>query len=156
MGLKSGSFSHIFIDEAGQSTEPEILLPLCMCLTANNLLFSTFLCFFYGLTALLDPLRDGQVILAGDPKQLGPVVMSLLARNAGLGQSMLARFINYPPYQRNSVIFPEHNGYNPKVITHLTRNYRSLPEIVHIYSKLFYHSLLIATVSCTNKKTKIF
>lgn len=32
MGLKSGTFTHIFIDEAGQSTEPEILLPLCMCL----------------------------------------------------------------------------------------------------------------------------
>jgi len=32
MGLKNGTFTHIFIDEAGQSTEPEILLPLCMCL----------------------------------------------------------------------------------------------------------------------------
>lgn len=28
MGLKSGVFSHVFIDEAGQSTEPETLLPL--------------------------------------------------------------------------------------------------------------------------------
>jgi len=31
MGLKSGTFTHIFIDEAGQSMEPEILLPLCSC-----------------------------------------------------------------------------------------------------------------------------
>lgn len=30
IGVKSGAFSHIFIDEAGQSTEPETLLPLCM------------------------------------------------------------------------------------------------------------------------------
>jgi len=31
MGLKCGTFTHIFIDEAGQSMEPEILLPLCIC-----------------------------------------------------------------------------------------------------------------------------
>lgn len=30
MGLKCGTFTHIFVDEAGQSMEPEILLPLCM------------------------------------------------------------------------------------------------------------------------------
>lgn len=29
MGIKSGFFTHIFIDEAGQSLEPELLLPLC-------------------------------------------------------------------------------------------------------------------------------
>lgn len=29
MGLHSGTFSHIFIDEAGQTTEPEVLIPLC-------------------------------------------------------------------------------------------------------------------------------
>lgn len=29
-GLKSGAFSHIFIDEGGQSIEPEALLPLGM------------------------------------------------------------------------------------------------------------------------------
>lgn len=99
----------------------------------------------------MDPRRDGQVVLAGDPKQLGPVVMSLLAKSSGLGQSMLARFINYPSYQRSDVIFPENNGFNPKVITHLIRNYRSLPEIVHNYNKLFYNSLLVPTVSKTMK-----
>lgn len=86
-------------------------------------------------------------MLAGDPKQLGPVVLSMLAKNNGLGQSMLARFVNYPSYQKDVNIFPEFNGYNPKVITHLISNYRSLPEIVNIYSKLFYNSLLVATVS---------
>jgi len=98
-------------------------------------------------TAFLDPYRDGQVVLAGDPKQLGPVVMSTLAKNLGLGQSLLARFINYPSYLRDHNLFPEHNGYNPKIITHLIRNYRSLPEIVDNFSKLFYQSLLVTTVS---------
>jgi len=43
MGLKSGTFTHIFIDEAGQSTEPDILLPLCTCSNLdffNNILKS--------------------------------------------------------------------------------------------------------------------
>lgn len=30
MGFKRGDFSHIFIDEAGQATEPETLFPLCL------------------------------------------------------------------------------------------------------------------------------
>lgn len=97
--------------------------------------------------AFLDLKRDGQVVLAGDPKQLGPVILSTLGRTYGLGQSMLSRFINYPSYQRDPNMFPEHNGYNPKLIAHLIRNYRSLPEIVHVFSKLFYNSLLISTVS---------
>ncbi|XP_050442332.1 probable RNA helicase armi [Adelges cooleyi] len=123
MGIRSGTFTHIFVDEAGQMTEPEILLPL----------------------SFLDPFRDGQVVLAGDPKQLGPVVMSTLAKNSGLGQSMLARFIHYPSYSRDPDLFPDNNGYNPRVITHLIRNYRSLPEIVDVYNKMFYDSLLVAT-----------
>jgi len=96
----------------------------------------------------LDPYRDGQVILAGDPKQLGPVVMSSLAKySGGLGLSMLSRFINYPSYLRDTEMFPEYNGYNPKLITHLVQNYRSLPEIMLNYNKLFYESLLVPTVS---------
>lgn len=60
---------------------------------------------------------------------------------------MLSRFINYPSYQRDPNLFPEYNGFNPKVITHLVKNYRSVPEIVHNFNKLFYNSLLEATVS---------
>lgn len=101
--------------------------------------------------AFLDPYRDGQVVLGGDPKQLGPVVMSFLAKDCGLGLSMLSRFINYPSYLRNNDVFPEHNGYNPKLITHLTHNYRALPEIVLNYNHLFYQSLLVPTVSNNNK-----
>ncbi|VVC38267.1 Hypothetical protein CINCED_3A020873 [Cinara cedri] len=123
MGIKKGTFSHIFIDEAGQSSEPELLLPL----------------------SFLDPRQNGQVVLAGDPKQLGPVVLSKLVNEAGLGQSMLARLVNYPLYLRDPTAFEEFNGFNPKVITHLIQNYRSLPEIVNNFSNLFYNKLLVAT-----------
>lgn len=101
--------------------------------------------------AFLALKRNGQIVLAGDPKQLGPFVMSKFSEANGLQQSMLLRFINCPPYKRDSSIFLEHNGYNPKIITHLTQNYRSLPEIVHTYSTLFYESLLKATVRVVKK-----
>lgn len=68
-------YSHIFIDEAGQCTEPEALIPI------------TF----------IDP-KIGQIILAGDPKQLGPVVMSLPAKNRNLGKSLIARILETPLY----------------------------------------------------------
>lgn len=104
---------------------------------------------------MFDPINDrGQVIMAGDPKQLGPVLCSSTADTCGLGQSMLARYINNPPYKRDLSVFPEHNGYNPKVITHLIQNYRSLPEIVSVFSDLFYESLVVATVSLDKKKMK--
>lgn len=95
----------------------------------------------------MDLYRGGQVVLAGDPKQLGPVVISEPAKHNGLGLSMLARFLNYPSYMRDPNLFPEYNGFNPRVITYLIQNYRSLPEIVHIFSKLYYNSLLKSTVS---------
>lgn len=67
-GLRRGHFSHIFLDEAGQASEPEAMIPI-----AN-------LC-----------RRDTVVVLAGDPMQLGPVVFSKKAEDFGLGKSYLGR-----------------------------------------------------------------
>lgn len=52
-----GHFTHIFVDEAGHATEPETVIPL---------------------SGLLDGKDTTQVVFAGDPKQLGPVVRSPL------------------------------------------------------------------------------
>lgn len=60
-----GHFTHIFVDEASQATEPETLVTL-----AN----------------LLDVNKGGQLVLAGDPKQLGPILRSPLARKHELGK----------------------------------------------------------------------
>lgn len=68
-------YSHIFIDEAGQCTEPEALIPI------------TFI-----------DREEGQIILAGDPKQLGPVVMSYPAQTRKLGKSFIARLLEMAPY----------------------------------------------------------
>eukprot|EP00112_Aurelia_sp_Birch-Aquarium-sp1_P002862 Seg1318.2 transcript_id=Seg1318.2/GoldUCD/mRNA.D3Y31 product="putative helicase MOV-10" protein_id=Seg1318.2/GoldUCD/D3Y31 len=61
MGAPREHFTHIFMDECGQAMEPETYIPLAGLFDARN--------------------KDGGlVVMAGDPKQLGPVVMSPVAR----------------------------------------------------------------------------
>ena len=67
-GIKRGHFSHIFLDEAGQASEPETMISV-----AN-------LC-----------KRNTVVVLAGDPLQLGPVIYSKVAESYGLGKSYMER-----------------------------------------------------------------
>lgn len=66
----AGHFSHVFIDESGQATEPEALI---------------------AFAGILDNPRvaphGGHLVLAGDPQQLGPVLLSPLAGSSGLGES---------------------------------------------------------------------
>ncbi|XWS13673.1 hypothetical protein CRYUN_Cryun36dG0058500 [Craigia yunnanensis] len=66
--VSNGHFSHIFLDEAGQASEPESMIPI-----AN--LYQ----------------RETVVVLAGDPMQLGPVIYSREAETFGLGKSFLER-----------------------------------------------------------------
>ncbi|PPQ70505.1 hypothetical protein CVT24_013275 [Panaeolus cyanescens] len=70
LGVKRGHFSHIFIDEAGQGKEPELMVPILSL--ANN---------------------KTNVILAGDNHQLGPVVHSDIGRTLGLKTSYLSRLM---------------------------------------------------------------
>ena len=60
-------FTHIFIDEAGHAVEPEAIISLASLLDPNN-------------------KKGGQLVLAGDPKQLGPVLRSPVAIEYGLGE----------------------------------------------------------------------
>lgn len=117
MGFPRGHFSHVFVDEAGQATEPEILVPL-------NFIHAD----------------SGHVVLAGDPMQLGPVVQSKYAGHFGLGISLLSRLLQRFPYQRDTQGFQR--GYDPRLVTKLIMNYRSLPEILQLPNSLFYDSEL--------------
>ncbi|XP_067308274.1 RNA helicase Mov10l1 isoform X2 [Pseudorasbora parva] len=90
IGLRVGHFTHVFVDEAGQATEPETLIPL-------SLLSET----------------SGQIVLAGDPKQLGPVVKSKLAAVFGLGLSLLERLMGTQLYSCSE------RGYNPMLGTEM-------------------------------------
>ncbi|XP_073777366.1 RNA helicase Mov10l1 isoform X1 [Danio rerio] len=109
IGLRVGHFTHVFVDEAGQATEPETLIPL-------SLLSET----------------SGQIVLAGDPKQLGPVVKSRLASVFGLGVSLLERLMG------NSLYTCGERGFNPLLVTKLLYNYRSHEALLDLPSRLFY------------------
>ena len=58
-------------------------------------------------------------MLAGDPRQLGPVLRSPLTQKHGLGYSLLERLLTY-----NALYKKGSNGYNSQFITKLLRNYR--------------------------------
>ena len=70
IGMARGHFTHIFIDEAGQATEPETFISIKMLADSKT-----------------------NVILSGDPKQLGPVIQSGIARALGLEKSYLERLM---------------------------------------------------------------
>ncbi|XP_067913601.1 putative helicase MOV-10 isoform X1 [Heterodontus francisci] len=122
----SGHFSHVFIDEAGHAVEPESVIAIAGLLDAMDLVCN----------------RDGgQLVLAGDPKQLGPVLRSPIAIKHGLDLSLLERLMNGNTlYQKNS----ETGTYNQHFVTKLLRNYRSHPTILEIPNELFYDNELQA------------
>uniref|UniRef100_A0A667YRE2 RNA helicase n=1 Tax=Myripristis murdjan TaxID=586833 RepID=A0A667YRE2_9TELE len=113
--IPAGHFTHIFVDEAGHAIETECLVPLAG--TENN---STV-------------FSSGQVVLAGDPKQLGPILRSPFALQYGMGVSMLERLMsNFSLYQKEEEVFDN------RFVTKLLQNYRSHPAILKIPNELFY------------------
>ncbi|XP_072026014.1 RNA helicase Mov10l1-like [Amphiura filiformis] len=119
LGLKAGHFTHVFVDEAGQATEPETLIPAGLAVGA-----------------------EGQIILAGDPMQLGPVLASDIAKDYGLDLSLLERLTKRPLYRRDAKKFRDHGNYDPLLVTKLVDNYRSHPALLKLSSDIFYHGEL--------------
>jgi len=92
-------FSFVLIDEATQAIEPQCLLPITT--------------------------GAEQVVLVGDHKQLGPLVISNIAKSHGLGVSMFERFIKM--------------GNKPVM---LNLQYRMHPSICSFPSRQFYENKL--------------
>ena len=119
LGLPRKHWDAIFIDECGHAVEPEAV-------------------------AVFTAAHPKQLVIAGDPKQLGPVVRSSLANRYGLEKSYLERLGEltlYQPMSRGhdpSAHDAGTLGYKNKVITKLVRNYRSHPDILDLPNKLFY------------------
>ncbi|XP_059053361.1 putative helicase mov-10-B.1 [Achroia grisella] len=104
--------THLFIDEAAQASEPATLVPIC---------------------GLLSP--TGQVVLAGDTRQLGPVCVSYEAKRMGLGKSLMERLKD-----THTNIYDN----DPNFTSMLIKNYRSDPDILKIPNTLFYEERLQA------------
>lgn len=75
IGMPRGHFTHIFVDEAGQASEPEVMIPV---------------------KTMADSAT--KVVLSGDHKQLGPIIRSGIARALGLETSFLERLMKLPLY----------------------------------------------------------
>ncbi|KAG1741528.1 RNA helicase [Suillus paluster] len=107
IGIARGHFTHIFVDEAGQATEPEVMI---------------------GIKTMADNATN--IVLAGDPRQLGPIIRSNIARELGLERSYLERLMLMEAYEAQS-------GYGLSVVK-LVKNFRSHPAILKFPNERFY------------------
>lgn len=111
-GIPRGYFDVLCVDEAGHSTEPEVVAVAA---------------------TLIDFSVPGQLILSGDPEQLGPVVTSEVCRRLGMSNSYMGRLMKRPVYSKD-----DGGKYQPGILTKLVRNYRSHPSILKLPNQLFY------------------
>ncbi|KAG7097710.1 hypothetical protein E1B28_005034 [Marasmius oreades] len=107
IGIPRGHYSHIFVDEAGQATEPEVMVAIKNMADNNT-----------------------NLVLCGDPKQLGPIIRSTVAQKLGLELSFIERLMKRE-------IYDEVQGYGKSVVK-LTKNYRSHNAILKFPNERFY------------------
>ncbi|XP_065080261.1 putative helicase mov-10-B.1 [Ochlerotatus camptorhynchus] len=115
-------FDYIFIDECGSAKEVSALVPIAGVGTEGAQIHAS-------------------VIMAGDPKQLGPVVRTEYLKQTVHNTSMLERLMSQGIYKRNR------GHYNPYVITKLLDNYRSHASLIHYSNQWFYDGELRARAS---------
>uniref|UniRef100_A0A8C3G5A4 RNA helicase n=1 Tax=Cyclopterus lumpus TaxID=8103 RepID=A0A8C3G5A4_CYCLU len=116
-GIPVGHFTHVFLDEGGHAVEPECVIPIAGLLSAEN----------------------GQLVVAGDPKQLGPILRSPFSLQYGLGLSLLERLMKHNTLYQKST---DSGHFDTRFVTKLLRNYRSHAAILKIPNELFYENEL--------------
>ncbi|VDC03813.1 unnamed protein product [Peniophora sp. CBMAI 1063] len=120
LGIPRGHFDTIFVDEAGQATEPEVMI---------------------AVKTMAD--LQTNVVLAGDPRQLGPIIRSAVARKLGLAKSYLERLMSEELYN--------HHNWHGRTVVKLTNNYRSHEAILTYPNQHFYEGEL---VPCADARTR--
>ncbi|KAK9884828.1 hypothetical protein WA026_009054 [Henosepilachna vigintioctopunctata] len=122
--LQTYNADFVFIDEAAQATESDCTVAI-----------SALKC-------------GGRIVLAGDPKQLGPFVYSSVAKDYGLNKSLLERLMNTQSIYANEDI---------NFISMLKKNFRSHPDILKLPNELFYDSKLdaVSPTPCNDPISKI-
>jgi hypothetical protein len=141
-GVNEPHFTHLFIDEAAQATEPETLIPF---------------------SVVVDPypgIRNVEIVLSGDPRQLQPAVYSSTAAAAGLNRSLMERLLQRPVRclgdGNENMLGPnlvqmedwlqysfERDG-QEQLSIFLTTNYRGHASFLMMPSALFYGDRLLS------------
>jgi hypothetical protein len=122
-GLPKGHFDVLCVDEAGHATEPEVVAVASTIMEFHK------------------QQQNGQLVLAGDPKQLGPIVTSELCKTFKMDRSYLERLVETSPaynLENNSDVYP------PQLVTLLVNNYRSHHQILKLPNEMFYRNELVA------------
>ncbi|KIK57484.1 hypothetical protein GYMLUDRAFT_46067 [Collybiopsis luxurians FD-317 M1] len=153
-------WTHLIIDEAAQGPEPELLVPISVVVTKAELFGNnqpngensngTTSYNYHPL------LTTPQLVLCGDPHQLGPIITSQEARTNELDVSLLERLIERPLYSEHADARharrhlpltglplhqkPLYSGF--KAFVNLVKNYRSHPAILMPPSAMFYNDSL--------------
>ena len=105
------SFAYVFLDECGQVTTADMLAPITFVPETTTM------------------------VVAGDPLQLGPKVVSSLAGEMGFGESFLHQYMDLC---RES----------PTVVTEmLTVCYRCPPQVLRLFNDMFYENALRAPMA---------
>lgn len=124
VGMPRGHFSHIFFDEAGQATEPEVMIAIKTI--ADN---------------------ETNLVISGDPRQLGPIIRSPVARELGLEKSYLERVMENPAYDEKRghgltyvlfIYFSLLGLTNKRSVVKLVQNFRSHEAILKFPNDTFY------------------
>lgn len=118
--VPKGYFDVLCVDEAGHATEPEVI---AVAATLMN---------FKGKS-------PGQLVLAGDPMQLGPIITSGLCKKFGMEQSYMERLVRTSQAYKTN----QDGKYPPELLTYLVNNYRSHPDILRLPNHMFYHNKLV-------------
>lgn len=138
--INKNHFTHLFIDESESASETYTLVPIVGVCSSYNYI-------------------NAQIVLIGDPEQLGPIKHSSVLKQLKLSKkkqtscvwmtipltltsifatdgSLFSRLFNTNElYKRNT----RTGEYNKRFITKLRNNYRSHPKLVELPNKLFYN-----------------
>ncbi|KAJ3382431.1 Helicase MOV-10, partial [Entophlyctis sp. JEL0112] len=154
----TGLFTHIFVDEAGQATETEFWAGIAGAATVflNRLQPSTIpppdrarfntIVGEFSNNGFRGRPKLPQLVVVGDPQQLGPIVRSDYAEACGYSVSYLERLLtSCEAYERLDYAAKGKTRYkHDQHIVKLVHNYRSHPAILKLYSKAFYDDDLLA------------
>ncbi|KAI9318278.1 P-loop containing nucleoside triphosphate hydrolase protein, partial [Obelidium mucronatum] len=166
-GTVENWFSHIFVDEVGHATETEFwagvsgaVSPLLACLKEADVPAeerSLFKRIAGPFTSRSGKPKLPQLVIVGDPKQLGPIVRSDLAETCGYSMSYLERLVeSCSAYAKNDDAQDASSRYKyPHNIVQLVNNYRSHSAILELYSKTFYDGDLLCCATMDDRLSKL-